>query len=109
MYNLIRYCTKYNLAPDGQSYKPHGHPGLHAYLDCHQSLDFLRNPLLVRFQCPLAASFVVNQRLGVPLFLRLNPTSPAVGVVNCFPLDAFELRNPLADVLSVGVKLFTLK
>jgi hypothetical protein len=52
---------------------------------------------------------VLNNGLWVSILLGLGTGTPVIGVVNLLFVAILELGYPFADVVTIGVKLFTLK
>lgn len=67
------------------------------------------NPLLVCLQRPLSAALVLDNGFWIPILLGLGTGTPVIGVVNLLFVAILKLGYPFADVVTIGVKLFTLK
>lgn len=67
------------------------------------------NTFLVCLQRSLPTTLVLNNSLRISILPRLGTGSAIVGVVNLLLVAILELWHPLADVVAIGVKLFTLE
>lgn len=78
-----------------------------------QPLQLLRpltvRPHLIPLLGPLTRLLKINMRLWIPQFLELCFAQAVVGRKDGFAFNAFELGDPFADVVALGVALFGLR